>query len=135
MDFKVEWSWNAEKHCRPPVGREGKFLNFGRSRMAKTVIFWPWWKPFNSFCFETLSFFPFVFIFFATQKSWGGEEWGGEGAWSPDPPVSPALVKSEYLPSAHCCKTFMKSMVPSSNKSQNLWYIMQHKLNFSSFWG
>ena len=37
-----------------------KFLNSRRPRMAKTVTFWPWWKPFNSFCFESLSFSPSV---------------------------------------------------------------------------
>ena len=52
------------------VGRQEKFSNSRRSRMAKTIIFWPWWQPFDSFCFETLSFLPLPPIFlFATQKS------------------------------------------------------------------
>ena len=38
--------------------------------MVKTITFWPWWEPFNSFCFETLSFFPLSpFFLFAMQKS------------------------------------------------------------------
>ena len=48
------------------VGRQEKFLNSRRFRMAKIVTFWPWWQPFNSFCFETLSFFPY--FFFTTKK-------------------------------------------------------------------
>ena len=52
------------------VGRQEKSLNFRHSRMAKTVTFWPWWQPFNSFCFQILSFFPlFIFFLFDTQKS------------------------------------------------------------------
>ena len=45
------------------VRRQEQFLNSRRSRIAKTVTFWPWWQPFNSFSFETLSFFPFVSLF------------------------------------------------------------------------
>ena len=53
------------------VGRQEKFLNSRRSRMVKTIIFWPWWQPFNSFCFEPLSFFPLSpFFLFVTQKGW-----------------------------------------------------------------
>ena len=67
------------------VGRQEKFYNSRRSGMAKTVIFWPWWQPFDSFCFETLSFLPLSpFFLFAMQKS--------RGPWSPGPLlVSPAL--------------------------------------------
>ena len=62
------------------VGPPGKFLNSRRSRMAKTVTFWPWWQRFNSFCFESLSFLPlFPFFLFATQKS------GGRGSHAPLP--------------------------------------------------
>ena len=38
------------------------FLNFRGSRVAKTITFWPWWKPLNSFCFKTL-FFPLFFLY------------------------------------------------------------------------
>ena len=55
------------------VGRQEKVSNSRRSRMAKAIIFWPWWQPFDSFCFETLSFLPLSpFFLFATQKKWGG---------------------------------------------------------------
>ena len=67
------------------VRRQEKFLNSRRSRMDKTVTFWPWWQHFNSFCFETLSFFPlFSFFFFCYAKKEG--EGGGGGEDSPPPP-------------------------------------------------
>ena len=69
------------------VGWQGKILNSRRSRMAKIVAFWPWWQPFSSFYFETLSFFLcFPFFLFATQK---------RGRTPLVPLVSPAL-KSPY---------------------------------------
>ena len=73
MDFKVEGPWDTDKYCRPPwLADQKNFLNSRRSRMPKTVTFWPWWQPFNSFFFESLSFFPlFLFFLFATQKSGG----------------------------------------------------------------
>ena len=38
--------------------------------MAKTVTLWhwPWWQPFNSSCFETLSFFLFLPFFFLLRR-------------------------------------------------------------------
>ena len=39
-----------------------EFLNSRCSRMAKTLTFWLWCKPFNGFCFKTLSFLPFLFL-------------------------------------------------------------------------
>ena len=86
------------------VGQPEKCLNSRRSRMAKTVTFWPWRHPFNSFCFESLSFFPlFPFFVFATQKSGVQRGVGGRGGMPapPDPPVSPlALLRfpAEYFP-------------------------------------
>ena len=59
------------------VGRQEKCLNSRGSRMVKTIIFWPWWQPFNSFCFKTISSFSLS----ATQNS------GGGGAMAP-----PALI-------------------------------------------
>ena len=45
------------------------FLNSRCSRLAKWVTFWPWWQPFNSFCFENVSSFPlFSFFFFLLCK-------------------------------------------------------------------
>ena len=86
MDFKV-MGGGGMKHGKvlsaTMVGRQEKFSNSRRSRMAKTIIFWPWWQPFNSFCFETLSFLPLSpFFLFATQKS-------GAAIAPPAPPVSP----------------------------------------------
>ena len=40
------------------LGQQEKYLNSRHSWMAKTLTFWLWWQPFNSFCFETVSFFP-----------------------------------------------------------------------------
>ena len=59
------------------VGRQEQFLNSRHSRIAKTATFWPWWKPFNSFFFETLSFFP-LFPFFLScyaKKQRGYTPW------------------------------------------------------------
>ena len=83
MDFNVG---GAMEHWKvmlaTMVGRQEKFSNSRRSRMSKIVIFWPWWQPFNSFCFETLSFLLLSpFFLFATQKS--GEREGGRGEHGP----------------------------------------------------
>ena len=67
-----------------------KFFNSRPSRMAKTVILWPWWQLFNSFYFQTLSFFLYFLFFFLLRKKVGG--WGGRGLrWPHGPPVLPAL--------------------------------------------
>ena len=72
------------------TGRQEKFSKCRRSRIAKTIIFWPWWQPFDSLCFETLSFSPFSpFYSFCYEKKWvcvcgRGEEFG---AWPPRPPL------------------------------------------------
>ena len=50
------------------LGRQETFLKSRHTRMAKTVPFWPWWQPFNNFCFETLSFFPLFPSFFLLYK-------------------------------------------------------------------
>ena len=77
------------------VDRQGKFSNSRRCRMAKTIIFWPWWQPFNSFCFETLPFLPLSpFFLFATQKS----EAGGRKACLP----SVASPGSNVCIKLHC---------------------------------
>ena len=66
MNFKVEGSCSTEKVSpATTVGRQGKFLNSRRSRMA-------WWQTFNSFCFETLSFFSFPFFSLLSKKWRGG---------------------------------------------------------------
>ena len=49
-------------------GWQENFLNQRHSRMAKTVTFWPWWQSFDSFWFETLSFFFVSFIFCHIKK-------------------------------------------------------------------
>ena len=69
MDFKAEGPKNTEKYLSA-TWLTRKYLNFRRSRIAKTVTFWPWWQTFNSFCFKTLSSFPlFPFFLFVTQKT------------------------------------------------------------------
>ena len=67
------------------VRRQEQFLNSKRSRIAKTVTFWPWWQPFNSFSFETLFFSPFVSLFsFLLRKK-------AEAPYPLYPLVSPAF--------------------------------------------
>ena len=61
------------------VSRQEEILNSRHSRMAKTVIFWPWWQSFNCFCIETF-FFSFVSLFYF----WYAKVCAG-GAWAPAP--------------------------------------------------
>ena len=90
------------------VGRQEKFLNSRRSRMAKIVTFWPWWQPFDSFCFETLSFFSFFpYFLFATKKK-VGEGGGGTMSLPLVPPVSPALY-------SETCQTSEMDLFPKIN--------------------
>ena len=50
--------WGPMEHWKvlsaTMISRQEKFSNSRHSRIAKTIIFWPWWQPLNSFCFETL---------------------------------------------------------------------------------
>ena len=82
MDFKVEVTFNTKKYFWSPC-------------FAAKKNFWildalQWLKqPFNSFYFETLSFFPlFLFLLFAMQKSWGPHP----------PPPFPSVVGPDYIP-------------------------------------
>ena len=62
------------------VDWQEKFLNSRRSRIVKTVTFWPWWQSFDSFCFETLVFSVFALLSAThTQKSMAGKIGEGEG--------------------------------------------------------
>ena len=73
IDFKVEGPWNTEKYCRLPwLANKKKFWIADALEWLKQ--FWPWWQPFNSYSFETLSFLPlFLFFLFVMQKrGWGG---------------------------------------------------------------
>ena len=89
------------------VGRLEKLLNSRRSRIAKTVTFWPWWLPFNSFCFESLSFFPlFPFFLFVTQKS------VGRAMPSPPLPPRPPQYRRPYI------NLFQKRQGKSNSKSE-----------------
>ena len=65
------------------VGRQEKFLNSRRCRMAITVTFWPWWQSFNNFYFQTLFFFLCFPFFFLLRKKKGGKM---GGAYPPPPP-------------------------------------------------
>ena len=90
MDFKVGGAMEHWKVLSDTMaGWQERFSNSRCSRMANTIIFWPWWQPFNSFCFETLSFLPLSpFFLFAMPKSRGA---------MPAPPVSPALSWSSSM--------------------------------------
>ena len=65
--------WRGRVILKSIVGHHGwptkKILNSRRSRMAKAVTFWPWWQPFNSFCFETLSLFLCFPLFLLLPKN------------------------------------------------------------------
>ena len=70
------------------VSWQEKMLNSRHSRVAKTVIFWPWWQSFNCFCIETF-FFSFVSLFYfwhAKMCAWG--------AWAPGPRPPSSSVAS-----------------------------------------
>ena len=55
MDLKVEGE--REKYCRPPSLAEKNSFWILDAPEWLAVTFWPWWEPFHSFWFETLSFF------------------------------------------------------------------------------
>ena len=112
------------------VGREEKFSNSRRSRMAKTIIFRPWWQPFNSFCFETLSFLPLSpFLLFATQKS--GEAMAP--LQSPPPPPGVAgpvnLVKETKLEKINVKRLLRSLLVLWSHGSTMLFKRMNKQIN------
>ena len=72
------------------VDRQEKNLNSIGSRMTKTVTLWRWWQTFNSFCFETISFFslfPFFYLFVLLRKNVEGTMTMG-----PHPPVVAGLA-------------------------------------------
>ena len=65
------------------VDRKQKFLNSRRSGMTEAVTFCLLWQPFNSFCFEILSFFPLLpFFLFAAEKIVCGVLWSPR-CWRP----------------------------------------------------
>ena len=69
--------WKVLTATMTMVGGQEKISNSIYFIMAKAVTFWPWWQPFNSFCFEGLYFFLcFSFFFLLLKKEWGGG--GGE---------------------------------------------------------
>ena len=89
MNFKVEDSWSSQKYCRHHGWRTKKKLSSRRSRTAKTVKFRPCWQLFNSFCFETISFFLlFPFFPFCYARKWGPP---------PPPPFLPGFAGPEIL--------------------------------------
>ena len=82
-----------------------------RSRMVKAATFRPWWQPFNSFYFETLSFFPlFPFFLLLCKKL-------GRGPWTSRlPSVSPALINLD------CWLVDWKNNVKNASSS---WYTLK----------
>ena len=65
--------WRGHGTLKRNVGHHGWltrkfFLNSRLSSMAKAVIFWPWWQPFNSFCWNFFFFSFFFSIFFLLRK-------------------------------------------------------------------
>ena len=119
------------------VDQQETFLISRRSRMAKTVTFWPWWQAFNSFCFETLFFLCFSFLF-VMQKS--------EGPCPLGPPpvvVGPEAIVYYLWSLTHISvpmKCFRKrlqiSPLISSELKQISWFLFPQKSleNLSNFW-
>ena len=74
--------------------------------MAKAIIFWTWWQPFDSFCFETLSFLfclRLPFFFLLRKKS-------GEGDMPPPPPPTPQRTSRLFTcENISQCKEMFKS--------------------------
>ena len=82
----VQGRWNGFQSAKGPWNTK----KYWRSRMPKTVTFSAWWQPFNSFCFQILSFFHlFPFFLFATQKSQGG------GDTCPPAPHPPSVAGTD----------------------------------------
>ena len=50
-----KWRDHGKSWLATMVGRQEKFLNSRRSKMAKTVTFWPLRQPFHNFCFPPVS--------------------------------------------------------------------------------
>ena len=74
------------------------------TRMAKIVVFWPWWQPFDSFALKVSLFLLFYLIFFATKKKRG---------W-PWPP--PALY-------SEICQTSEMDLFPKINNDSKSFFI------------
>ena len=71
------------------VDRKQKFLNSRRSGMTEAVTFCLLWQPFNSFCFEILSFFLCFHFFFLLRKKLCVECYGPPAAGGPAVSSSP----------------------------------------------
>ena len=102
------------------VGRQKKCSNSRRSRMAKTIKYWPWRQPFDSFCFETFAFLPLSpFFLFAAPKSGAG---GSYGPLAPHPPFPPRS-EIQLINSKACCLLYLIKNL----KFRNIWK------NYSNF--
>ena len=98
------------------VARKEKFSNSRRSRMSKTIIFSPWWQPFNSFCFETFSFFPLPPFFMFTMQL------GGEGGHGPPPPP-PSLCLRPW-PWSYTTQVILLARTTKENIQYFIWVII-----------
>ena len=103
------------------VERQEKFLDSRRSRMAKTVTFWPWWQLFNSFCFQTLSFFSlFPFHLFATQK-WGRLPPPPRPSWCRWPCFSVIHEQVYHRSCRECSPNFSKQLFSRCHTNGFFW--------------
>ena len=72
QDFLVFWSYFSG--LAKWISEWGEWWGGGGHGTLKGIVGhhdWPWWQPFDSFCFETL-FFAFVSLFsFCYAKNWG----------------------------------------------------------------
>ena len=70
-EFQSKGAMEIMKSIKKPLNsivNSKKNLNSRRSRMAKTLTFWPWWQPFNSEMVWNYFFFLFPFFSFCYAK-------------------------------------------------------------------
>ena len=85
---------------------------FKDNTFRKSNLILTFWKPFNSSCFETLSFFPLSHFFvFTTEKNWG---LGGRKGHAPCPSVPPTLNMWVFITCTPEVSTYCKGFLNSA---------------------
>ena len=85
---------------------------FKDNTFRKSNLILTFWKPFNSSCFEALSFFPSsLFFVFTTEKNWG---LGGRMGHAPCPSVPPTLNMWVFITCTPEVSTYCKGFLNSA---------------------